>query len=276
MGNLYSWQFYEHHFAAPRLRHYLDACSGDKVRAMLLYEWNTEISAAFWESLGHLEVALRNTIDRQMTSRQFSKNRDGHWIYDDARELGRDGKGTNRHKYPMRTLQRPSVVCGRTTCRLTLGKSSPRYLSVSGTSLSLIRDCDDIRVGAVYRRTEARGSGYYRERADLYEQLVRRWDAQHAAEGSFVFISMDGDGSDPTYFNAHRSLKLDTRHVIEDPMFHDSKRSQWTQMADLVAYVAYQHIDRHPRNEHAWNWYTDYLADSDPHSVPQELNWRPC
>lgn len=100
MGNLQSWQFYEHHFAAPRLRHYLAECGGDTAQAMLLYVWTTEISAAFWESLSHLEVALRNAIDRQMNARHDARNRASHWIYDDARELGRDGRGLNRHKYP--------------------------------------------------------------------------------------------------------------------------------------------------------------------------------
>jgi hypothetical protein len=54
-----------------------------------------------WESLGHLEVALRNTIDRQMTVRQIARGRSGHWIYDDGRELGRDrGRSPHRHACP--------------------------------------------------------------------------------------------------------------------------------------------------------------------------------
>ncbi|MFB2586688.1 hypothetical protein [Herbiconiux liukaitaii] len=67
---------------------------------MLLYDWNTEISAAFWESLAYLEVALRNALDNRMTQMHAAKGRPGHWIFDDARELGRDGRGPNRHKYP--------------------------------------------------------------------------------------------------------------------------------------------------------------------------------
>lgn len=68
---------------------------------MRLYQWNTELSAAFWESLGHLEVALRNAIDHQMSARHFAKGRPGHWIYDDARELGRGhGKGAAKHAHP--------------------------------------------------------------------------------------------------------------------------------------------------------------------------------
>lgn len=82
-----------------------------------------------------------------------------------------------------------------------------------------------------------------------------------------MFVSMDGDGSAQSYFKAHRSLPLDTRHVIEDPMFHDSERSQWTQMADLVAYAAYMHVDQLPRNKFAWGWYQDFLSESPPELI---------
>lgn len=101
MANLESWEFYEFHFGAARLKHYLTECGGDEDQAKLLYEWNSDISAAFWESLGHLEVGLRNAIDRQMSSRHTAKERTGHWIFDEARELGRDaGRGARRHAYP--------------------------------------------------------------------------------------------------------------------------------------------------------------------------------
>lgn len=101
MANLPSWEFYEFHFGAARLKHYLTECGGDQDQAKLLYEWNSDISAAFWESLGHLEVGLRNAIDRQMNARHAAKGRTGHWIFDEVRELGRDaGRGTRRHAYP--------------------------------------------------------------------------------------------------------------------------------------------------------------------------------
>jgi hypothetical protein len=98
--NSQQWLFFERHFAAPRLRHYLTECGGDEVLAMRLYKWNTELSAAFWESLGHVEVALRNTIDRQMSARHASRGRSGHWIFDDHRELGRDKNGSGKHAQP--------------------------------------------------------------------------------------------------------------------------------------------------------------------------------
>ncbi|MFK0007983.1 Abi family protein [Paenarthrobacter sp. NPDC090520] len=101
MVNSSDMRFFQANFGRARLQHYLDECQGDIGRVMHLYQWNTELSAAFRESLGHLEVALRNAIDQQMSARHLGKGRPGHWIYDDARELGRGrGKGTAKHAYP--------------------------------------------------------------------------------------------------------------------------------------------------------------------------------
>ena len=48
-----------------RFRSYLEASDGDHERAVALYTWNVEISAAFLEILCHLEILFRNSIDRQ-------------------------------------------------------------------------------------------------------------------------------------------------------------------------------------------------------------------
>lgn len=174
---------------------------------------------------------------------------------------------------PSQELHATDYVNGRgrisTDETVTFWKDLGRQVAVE--CLTVLRECEHIKVGAVYRRTEKTGGAYYGERSDLYLRLVERWDAEQAANNSFAMVSMDGDGSDPSYFDAHRALKLDSRHIIEDPMFHDSKRSQWTQMADLVAFVAYAHLDRHAKNEFAWTWYEDFLSSSDPSGVPQEL-----
>ncbi|PPF18311.1 hypothetical protein C5B95_11950 [Rathayibacter sp. AY1A7] len=103
--NASDWPFYEQHFAAARLRHYLTDSSGDHTRAVALYEWNTATSAAFWESLSYLEVALRNAINARMTVIHATKMRPGHWIFDDARELGRDARGPGRHNQPYTDVQ---------------------------------------------------------------------------------------------------------------------------------------------------------------------------
>jgi hypothetical protein len=48
-----------------RFQRYLDARDGQHERAVALYVWNARVSAAFLEVLSHLEVLLRNAIDRQ-------------------------------------------------------------------------------------------------------------------------------------------------------------------------------------------------------------------
>jgi hypothetical protein len=48
----------------PRMAPYLRAASGDKAKALALYEWSARTSSAAFEVVGHLEVLLRNALDR--------------------------------------------------------------------------------------------------------------------------------------------------------------------------------------------------------------------
>jgi hypothetical protein len=148
-----------------------------------------------------------------------------------------------------------------TTLKKDLGRE------VARRCLETLRDCAEIRTGAVYRWSGNTGTAYALDRYDVYRELVERFDRELAAADSFEFITMDGD--DPHYRDSHRSLKLDTRHVIEDPAYHDSKHSQWTQMADLVAYAANVNLNPYPGNKFGWDWYQDFLAGSDAAGGPQ-------
>jgi hypothetical protein len=51
----------------PRLAPYLAASHGDIDAAVTMYDWNSSISAAFFESIHYLEVGLRNAIDATVT-----------------------------------------------------------------------------------------------------------------------------------------------------------------------------------------------------------------
>jgi len=53
---------------SSRFQRYLIAREGNHLDALALYEWNVKISAAFLEILCHLEVLLRNAIDRQFSA----------------------------------------------------------------------------------------------------------------------------------------------------------------------------------------------------------------
>jgi len=48
-----------------RFEAFLEACEREHERAASLYFWNASVSSAFMEVLHHLEVLLRNAIDRQ-------------------------------------------------------------------------------------------------------------------------------------------------------------------------------------------------------------------
>jgi hypothetical protein len=169
---------------------------------------------------------------------------------------------------PAEELHATKFINGRTRIATSGTESNIEEWKTLGRAvavqcLEVISRSPDISVGAVYRRTSARGRRYYEERGRVYFDLINHWNEQHRENDDHAFVSMDGDGTDPNYVNAHRALPLDTRHIIEDPMFHDSKRSQLVQMADLVAYTTFVSLNRHRGNAFAWNWREKYLDAND-------------
>lgn len=61
-------------FSAERLSTYINQCGGDFAAAIEMYHWNSAITAAFWEPIGHLEVALRNTLDERLAVRRSTND----------------------------------------------------------------------------------------------------------------------------------------------------------------------------------------------------------
>jgi hypothetical protein len=61
-----------------RFSKYLSAAGGDADLGLALYEWNSEIAAAFLRDLGHLEVAVRNAYDRALQTHPAVVN--GEWL----------------------------------------------------------------------------------------------------------------------------------------------------------------------------------------------------
>lgn len=96
---------------------------------------------------------------------------------------------------------------------------------------------------------------YQHEKLRAYGELINMLDSWLDARGAVGIIIMDGDGSDRRYTTAHRSLNLKTRNIIEDPFFINSHTSQWIQVADLIAYSAYQCVLHSPAKEFTWDWY---------------------
>lgn len=134
-----------------------------------------------------------------------------------------------------------------------------RRAPVVAEALQTIIGLPGLQAGAVFQYTTAEVR-YPETKKLAYAELVRRLDARLTAAGEHGLIVMDGDGTDPTYRVAHRDLKLDTRSLIEDPLFQSAHHSQWVQMADLIAYAAYMHLERIPSKERTWAWFRDIVA----------------
>jgi len=63
----------------PRFQKYVDACGGDRARALALYEWNVSLGQALMRDIAHFEIALRNTHDAAFTPRWPGND---HWLLD--------------------------------------------------------------------------------------------------------------------------------------------------------------------------------------------------
>lgn len=59
---------------------YLDAAGGDHLRALELYEWSSQTAAAAFEVVGHLEVILRNALDRCLREHHSEADRGIPWF----------------------------------------------------------------------------------------------------------------------------------------------------------------------------------------------------
>ncbi|MFJ6541691.1 hypothetical protein [Streptomyces sp. NPDC091385] len=67
-----------------RLNPYLTECDGDTAAALALYRWNSALATAFFESLGHLEIMLRNALDARLVGRQQRRGLAADWLSDAA------------------------------------------------------------------------------------------------------------------------------------------------------------------------------------------------
>ena len=89
-------------FSKARLSRYITACKGDTNKAIRLYKYNIQISQALYPVISVLEIALRNGIDRELST--FFK--DDNWLITQRDQfanhpnmLYKDKKGINRPDY---------------------------------------------------------------------------------------------------------------------------------------------------------------------------------
>lgn len=108
LSHLESW------FSRDRLAPYRAATTshGD---AVALYAWNAEVSAAFWRTLGHVEVLVRNALHRELTAWSQQRHGTDRWYAaieptvsqqtrNDIREAIRRGTRNGRPETPGRVV----------------------------------------------------------------------------------------------------------------------------------------------------------------------------
>jgi hypothetical protein len=106
MVNQDEWELHQEHFSRARLTPYLEACRGETERAIKLYEWNARAASTMWESIMHIEVALRNAINARLEARGTARGARSHWIFDERGELGRSFTTNAPHERPYLEVNR--------------------------------------------------------------------------------------------------------------------------------------------------------------------------
>jgi hypothetical protein len=97
--------------SAPRFQPYLDAAGQSPQLALELYEWNLELSAAFWEVIAVVEVVTRNAMHDQLTSAYGARWYDNTAIVDDrSLNVIREAKRRASRGIPKSTPLSPGKV----------------------------------------------------------------------------------------------------------------------------------------------------------------------
>lgn len=146
-----------------------------------------------------------------------------------------------------------------------------KRVDVLTQALANVGTAAQLQVGLAYRQTTARGKVFALEKVEVYEKLVNHLDQRLGSVGETGLLVLDGDGSDISFSQGHRTLPLRTRRLLEDPLYQRSHSSQLIQMADLIAFAGYQSLLQNPEKQFAWSWYSSYLAAKDVNSGPLAL-----
>lgn len=93
----------ERWLSAPRYRRYLAVANGDHALAMETYSWNSRVAAAGIVDVGHLEIAVRNAYDRELSLR-FPD-----WSVDERSSLFRLEQGVQRARARQRRRNQVSL-----------------------------------------------------------------------------------------------------------------------------------------------------------------------
>jgi Abi-like protein. len=128
----------EQRLSAERLAPYR-TMTGDLGRAINLYRWNAEAAAAFWATLGHIEILLRNAMHDELTAWATARHGQPLWYLDPGQlltiEAHRDIDAARRRATRAGNPETP----GRAVAELSLGFW--RFLLASRYERTLWRTC---------------------------------------------------------------------------------------------------------------------------------------
>lgn len=121
-----------------RFATFVEATGGSRSRALKLYEWNAQLSAAFLHDLGHLEVGLRNACDRKLDAARdpeevhWTEPRSVHFLFPPTSTSPQgSGRARDRNSLPRHAVERArssvagspasEVIPGKVVAELTFG-----------------------------------------------------------------------------------------------------------------------------------------------------------
>ncbi len=143
-----------------RFAPYLAEAEGDHEYAVALYVWNAHVSAAVFETVHHVEVLLRNTIDAQFAPVIAATQPSATWLEDHAI------LNVNSRKRVRETIERIGKE----------GKAPTRGRVVAGLSFGFWRALFDRKYHQLWinhlHRAFPHGSGDRTEVAGLMSKLV--------------------------------------------------------------------------------------------------------
>jgi hypothetical protein len=163
-----------------RLSSYLTATSGDLVRALALYDWNTRASAAVLATSAMVEVIVRNALDVSL-QRWADQRRDGRdWL--DAAPLDAQGQSDVVKARDRATRHgRGPEVHGKVVAELSFGfwryLVASRYLTalwIPGSHAAFPHGPADLRVRRQQVERRLHNLMIVRNRAAHHEPIHRR------------------------------------------------------------------------------------------------------
>jgi hypothetical protein len=158
---------------------------------------------------------------------------------------------------------------GRPSSEEKVNKSKDVRHEIFLDALKTIGDMPGINVGAVYRKSSHKPSRFAEVMRDTFCKLVLGVDRRLflADLQGVMIIDGEGDNTCRDYYRIFRSLNLSGRQLVAGPYFEPSDQSQWIQIADMVAYAAFQSVIRRPSREYCWTWYEDCIDPDGPREV---------